>query len=67
MILHHTLARIKPAINEVELHPLNVQAKLVKFMKAHDIQPIAYCSIGRGADTRNCPNIAETEIVKSLI
>lgn len=26
-------SRIKPVINEVELHPLNAQLKLVKFMK----------------------------------
>jgi len=26
-------ARIKPVINEVELHPLHVQDNLVKFMK----------------------------------
>lgn len=54
-------ARIKPACNEVELHPLCVQDKLVNFMKQNNIKPIAYCPIARGADTRKCPNIGETE------
>ena len=52
-------ARIPPACNEVELHPLCSQPKLLKFMKDHQIVPIAYCPIGRGADTSRCPNIFE--------
>ena len=52
-------ARIKPVCNEIELHPLCAQPKLVKFMRDHSIVPIAYCPIGRGADTRKCPNIFE--------
>ena len=42
--------RIKPAVNEVELNPLNVQDKLVTFLKANDITPIAYSPIVRGND-----------------
>ena len=59
-------ARIPPACNEVELHPLNVQDKLVKFLKSQNIQPIAYCPIARGADTSRCPNVCEHPIVKEL-
>lgn len=57
-------ARIPPVCNEVELHPLNAQLKLVKFLKDNDIQPIAYCPIARGLDSSRCPNIVEHEIVK---
>ena len=42
--------RIKPAVNEVELNPLCVQDKLVTFLKANDITPIAYSPIVRGND-----------------
>ena len=57
-------ARIKPVVNEVELHPLCVQEKLVKYLKSENIVPIAYCPIARGADTRKVPDLSETEIVK---
>ena len=60
-------ARIRPACNEVELHPLNVQDNLVKFMKAENIVPIGYCPIARGADTRKCPDLSESPTVKALM
>ena len=60
-------ARIKPVVNEVELHPLNTQLKLVKYMKSENIVPIGYCPIARGADTRKTPNIFEHEIVKKYM
>ena len=66
-----TYCRIKPVVNEIELHPYNVQDKLVKFMKMHDIHPIAYCPVARGIETSNKivshPNIFETPIISSLI
>ena len=58
-------ARIPPAVNEVELHPLCVQPKLVKFMFDNKIEPIAYCPIARGADTSRCPNVMDHPTVKS--
>ena len=59
-------AKIKPVVNEVELHPLNVQAALVKYLKSENIVPIGYCPIARGADTAKCPDICETAIIKEL-
>lgn len=61
-----TYARIKPVVNEVELHPLNTQLDLVKFMHDEKVIPIGYCPIARGADTQDCPNVCEHEIVKKL-
>ena len=58
-------ARIPPACNEVELHPLCAQLKLVKFMEQNKIVPIGYCPIARGADTSRCPNVFEHSIVKA--
>ncbi len=39
-------ARIKPAVNEMELHPHFQQPELFKFVKDNDMQAVAYCPIG---------------------
>jgi alcohol dehydrogenase (NADP+) len=39
-------ARIKPAANEMELHPHFQQPELFKFVVDSGIQPIGYCPIG---------------------
>ena len=59
-------ARIPPVCNEVELHPLNAQLQLVKFLKANDIHPIAYCPIAKGFDSSRIPNIVSDPLVQSL-
>jgi alcohol dehydrogenase (NADP+) len=39
-------AKIKPACNEMELHPHFQQPELFDFCLMNDIQPIAYCPLG---------------------
>jgi diketogulonate reductase-like aldo/keto reductase len=39
-------ARIKPAVNEMEMHPHLQQTGLFEFVRAHGIAPIAYSPIG---------------------
>jgi alcohol dehydrogenase (NADP+) len=39
-------ARIKPAVNEMELHPHFQQPELFRFVVKHGIQAIGYCPIG---------------------
>ncbi len=39
-------ARIKPAVNEMELHPHFQQPELFRFVVDQGIQPIGYCPIG---------------------
>ncbi len=39
-------ARIKPAVNEMELHPHFQQPELFDFVRRHGIEPIGYCPIG---------------------
>jgi alcohol dehydrogenase (NADP+) len=39
-------ARIKPAVNEMELHPHFQQPELFRFVLDNGIQPIGYCPIG---------------------
>jgi diketogulonate reductase-like aldo/keto reductase len=39
-------ARIKPAVNEMELHPHFQQPELFKFVLDNGMQPVGYCPIG---------------------
>jgi diketogulonate reductase-like aldo/keto reductase len=39
-------ARIRPAVNEMELHPHFQQPELFKFVLDNGMQPIGYCPIG---------------------
>lgn len=39
-------AKIKPAVNEMELHPCFQQSELFDFMVENEIQPIGFCPIG---------------------
>lgn len=38
--------RIKPAVNEMELHPHFQQPELFDFVRANGIEPIGYCPLG---------------------
>ena len=39
-------ARIRPAVNEMELHPHFQQPELFEYVRAHGIEPIGYCPVG---------------------
>jgi len=39
-------ARIRPAVNEMELHPHFQQPELFDFVRANGIQPVGYCPLG---------------------
>jgi diketogulonate reductase-like aldo/keto reductase len=57
-------ARIKPAVNEMELHPHFQQPELFQFVVEHGIQPIGYCPIGspgRPERDRTAEDTAPTE------
>src|SRR5262249_24763855 len=42
-------ARIKPALNEMELHPHFQQPELFEYVRGHGIQPVGYSPIGSPA------------------
>jgi alcohol dehydrogenase (NADP+) len=39
-------ARIKPAVNEMELHPHFQQPELFEYVRANGIEPVGYCPVG---------------------
>jgi len=39
-------ARIKPAVNEMELHPHFQQPQLFDYVRANGIEPVGYCPLG---------------------
>jgi diketogulonate reductase-like aldo/keto reductase len=39
-------AEIKPAINQIEIHPFLPNSELIEFCRAHDILPVAYSPLG---------------------
>ena len=57
-------ARIRPAVNEMELHPHFQQPELFRFVVENGIQPIGYCPIGspgRPERDRTAEDTAPTE------
>jgi diketogulonate reductase-like aldo/keto reductase len=57
-------ARIKPAVNEMELHPHFQQPELFNFVVENGIEPIGYCPIGspgRPERDRTADDTAPTE------
>jgi alcohol dehydrogenase (NADP+) len=64
-------ARIKPAVNEMELHPHFQQPELFEFVRAHGIEPIGYSPIGspgRPERDRTAEDTAPTEdpVIRSI-
>ena len=49
-------AGIKPAVNEMELHPHFQQPELFDFVRDHGIEPVGYCPLGLTQPTRARPH-----------
>ena len=62
-------ARIPPAVNEIEIHPLYNQKSLVNYCLSEGILPIAYSSLARASNTvkkKGTANVLETDLIKAL-
>lgn len=46
--------KIKPAVNQLELHPGCSQEAAVKYCLEHEIRPVAWSPLGRGAGMDEC-------------
>jgi len=62
-----TYSKIKPVINQIEVHPYNTQSELIDFCKYKNIAITAYSPLGRqGAKTMRGPKLFDELLVKSL-
>lgn len=62
-----TYAKIKPAMNQVELHPYNQQQRLVDFCKYNDIAVTGYSPLGSpGNAKQDAPNLLADELILKL-
>ena len=60
-------AKIKPAINQIEVHPYNTQRGLVEFCQKLGIVVTAYSPLGRkGAQGVTGPSIFDDNLIKDL-
>ncbi|ODV77183.1 aldo/keto reductase [Suhomyces tanzawaensis NRRL Y-17324] len=59
-LLEHPSTKIKPVVNQVELHPYLPQNELLEFTKKHDILLEAYSPLG----STNSPLLTDETIVK---
>ena len=60
-----TYAKIKPANNQVEIHPYNSQNELIDFCHSQDITVTAYSPIG-GQIKEGVPHLLENPVVQKI-
>lgn len=61
-----TYATIKPAMNQIELHPYNTQEDLVSFCKYKQIAVTAYSPLGRQGADRPGPRLFDEATIKEI-
>lgn len=61
-----TYAEIKPVMNQIELHPYNIQADLIEFCRYKEIAVTAYSPLGRQGADRDGPKLFDEHVVKIL-
>eukprot|EP00051_Salpingoeca_urceolata_P013236 m.165573 g.165573 ORF g.165573 m.165573 type:complete len:352 (-) comp17739_c1_seq3:115-1170(-) len=63
-----SFARIKPSVNEIELHPYQTQREVTAFCDANDIQVTTYSNLGRGPQLKpeGDPVLLEDPVILSI-
>lgn len=54
-----TYAKIKPVVNQVELHPYLVQPSLISYLEKNDIVAVAYSPLGRASGPLKDPYVLD--------
>lgn len=63
-----TYAKVKPAVNQIELHPLLVQKEAVDFQRNKlGVQVTAYAPLGAAGFDRRDPSYAEVSVLKEPV
>ena len=61
--------KVKPVVNQIELHPLNTQVDLIKYCFDNGILPVGYTPVIRANEVqrkRGAINALESDLVKAL-
>jgi len=69
MMLHDLLtsAHIRPAVDQIEVHPYNAQTELLEYCKEQGIVVTAYSPLGRqGAKDVTGPRLFDDQVIKDL-
>ncbi len=62
-----TYAKIKPVMNQIELHPYNAQVSLVNYCQHEDVAVSAYSPLGRqGVERIKGPKLFDEAIIKKI-
>ncbi len=59
--------RIKPAINEMELHPHFQQQELFDFVRANGIEPVGYCPVGSPGRPERDRTVEDTTDIEDAV
>ena len=61
-----TYIKIKPVMNQIELHPYNTQTELIEFCKYNAINVTAYSPLGRQGENTQGPKLFDEPLIQQL-
>jgi len=61
-----TYCTIKPACNQIQIHPKNAQIELIRFLNDKGIVPVAYSPLGRLGMSDGAESIVDDPLIVSL-